>query len=437
MNEKAGAKHGQVTTSEPTYADVFKNKDFVKLLSGQFFSNFGDAIYRIAIMYYVYWLSGNDERLMTAVLAAQIVPWIIIGPFAGVLADRISRKYIMVAADLVRGVSILFLPFFNRIYPIVIISFILGIASSSFAAPRSAAIPEMVGMKLYVKAISISQLVFQTLAVLGPLVAAPIYGLLHSHTFWITSVCFFLSSLILSFTAIPDATRGEEEKLTTKIVANDLKEGLSYLFSNSSLRILILLFTFLIIGGNFAGPLLLPWLFKIRYLGNEALRSAAELEYGILGAIIAFGAIVGNLIFGNFEKFIGRSRAIIMGSLATGGYYIIFLFKPFFYLIAIIGFIMGTLNGMLNLSVNAIVAEIVPNSIRGRVYSAINAYLQMFSALCFSLSGVTASLVGIALTMALAGLLILISTVILSFKTNFFQFTNIMTLNTEQSVSTK
>ena len=42
------------TEKEPTYLDVFKNRNFMKLLSGQFFSNFGDAIFRIAIQLYVY-----------------------------------------------------------------------------------------------------------------------------------------------------------------------------------------------------------------------------------------------------------------------------------------------------------------------------------------------------------------------------------------------
>ena len=113
---------------EPTYGDVFKNIDFVKLLTGQFFSNFGDAIFRISIQFYVYYLTGSATA-MTLILAAQTVPWVIIGPIAGVFADRISRKAIMIGADIIRGVSILMLPFLpyifstnNIIYGIAIIA---------------------------------------------------------------------------------------------------------------------------------------------------------------------------------------------------------------------------------------------------------------------------------------------------------------------------
>ncbi|MEE9411120.1 MAG: MFS transporter, partial [Candidatus Heimdallarchaeota archaeon] len=195
---------------EPTYLDVFKNKEFMKLLSGQFFSNFGDAIFRIAIQLYVYEMTLSITA-MTLILAAQTIPWIVIGPIAGVFADRISRKALMVSADIIRGVSIVILPFLSNIYGIAAIAFLLGAASATFVAPRSAAIPEITGLRLYVKAISLSQLVFQTLAVLGPLFAAPIYIFLGPSTFWITSGCYFVSAIIVYFTIIPSADRDKDE----------------------------------------------------------------------------------------------------------------------------------------------------------------------------------------------------------------------------------
>ena len=83
------------SVKESSYIDVFKNRNFLRILAGQTFSNFGDAIFRISIVLYVYALTGSATR-MTLVLAAQTLPWILIGPISGVLADRISRKTIMV-----------------------------------------------------------------------------------------------------------------------------------------------------------------------------------------------------------------------------------------------------------------------------------------------------------------------------------------------------
>jgi len=91
-----------VEGSEPSYRDVFKNKDFMRLLFGQFFSNFGDAIFRIAIIMYVYSITGSKTQ-MTLVLAAQTIPWVIIAPIAGVFADRVNRKTMMISSDILRG----------------------------------------------------------------------------------------------------------------------------------------------------------------------------------------------------------------------------------------------------------------------------------------------------------------------------------------------
>lgn len=454
--------------TDPTYLDVFKNKHFMRLLTGQFFSNFGDAIFRISIQFFVYHLTGSATA-MTLVLAAQTIPWIIIGPIAGVFADRVSRKAIMIGADIIRGITILVLPFLayisstnGIIIGIVIITFILGAASATFVAPRSAAIPEITGLRLYVKAISLSQLVFQTLAVLGPIFAAPIYVLLGEQTFWITSGCFFASAIVIYFTQIPSANRNKGEKIGIKVVFKDLKNGFSFLVKHPTVRLLIFLFTFLIIGTAFAGPLLLPYLFEVKhnavaiqyfnipstvfrvsdptylavhYFGVstsvfssyqpsflEVLRNLSDRQYGYLGASSALGSIMGNLIFGRFEKKIGRPRALLLGSIAIAGYYFVFLFKPGFIVLLLAGLIMGFFNGMFSLSINALFAENVPNEIRGRAYSATNAYIQVLSVSCLALSGLTADSIGLVITITGAGIFLLITTIIMTAFTKAYRF---------------
>ena len=472
LEEGISAEPTDETTSspevEPTYLDVFKNKDFMKLLTGQFFSNFGDAIFRISIMFFVYRMTGSATA-MTLVLAAQTIPWIIVGPIAGVFADRVSRKAIMIGADIVRGVSILMLPLLpyvfstnTIIYGVVVISFILGAASATFVAPRSAAIPEITGMRLYVKAISLSQLVFQTLAVLGPIFAAPIYVLLGEQTFWITSGCFFVSAVIIYFTTIPSAIREKKEKISFKLVFNDLKDGFAFLIKHPTVRLLIFLFTFLIIGTAFAGPLLLPYLYEIKhnavaiqyfnvpstvfrganpaYLAThyfgvsqavfqdyqisfmEVLRNLSDKQYGFLGASTALGAIVGNLLFGKFEKKIGRPRAILLGSIAIAGYYFVFFFNPGFIVLLFAGLTMGFFNGMFSLAINALFAENVPNEIRGRAYSATNAYIQVLSVACLALSGLTADSIGLVITITGSGIFLLVTTFIIAALTKVYIF---------------
>ena len=142
--------------------------------------------------------------------------------------------------------------------------------------------------------------------------------------------------------------------------------------------------------------------------------------------------MAGNLIFGKFEKKIGRSRAIIMGAFSLVIYYFIFQFTTSIYVIGALGLIMGTLNGMMSLSINAYFAEEVPNEIRGRAYSATNAYLQIFSFTCLSLSGLTADAIGITNTIMSASIVIFMGVLFLTLRTKMFKFSEptIQTIHT-------
>jgi len=401
----------------PSFSEVLKNRDFVKILVGQFFSNTGDAVLRVAILLYVYSFTGSLS-ITTIILSAQIIPWVVVGPIAGVFADRISRKGIMVSADITRAIAVFFIPFTTNIYLLTLISFVLGIAAASFTAPRSAAIPEITGMRLFVKGISLSQLVFQTLSVIGPLVGAFVFAAFGPDTFWISSVGYGFSALVISLTRIPNAKRASND-MTVAVIFEDLKEGIDFLFSHPVTQMILVLFAFLIFATAYASPLIYPYIYNIIHGGVKSMEQLSQQQYGIIGAVTAAGSILGNLVFGKFEKQIGRAVALFFGGLFMGFYFIFFLIQPDLQLLEIATFIFGFFNGMMSLSINAIFAEAVPNKIRGRAYSATNAYLQIFTALCTALSGITADSFGIIQTIAGVGLLVTVAVLVFSIKTKY------------------
>jgi MFS family permease len=409
---------------EVSFRQVLRNKDFTKLLAGQFFSNFGDNMFRVVILLHVYSLTG-DLSLTTLVLGAQIAPWIIFGPIAGVLADRFSRKLIMVVADIIRTIGFLIFPFLTEVYQILIVAFIIGIAAASFTAPRSAAIPEITGVKLYVKAITLSQLLMQTMAIVGPLAGALIYVALGRMTFWFGSFCFLASGFIIYFTLIPSADRGDNDQLTISTMLKDLKEGISYLLTEPVILKLNILFGIIIIGGTFASTLVYPYLFDVLYDSIESQEDIAQSQFGAIGALTALGSILGNLAFGKFERGIGRPTALFTGSTGMGIFYLIFIFTPSFQIIALVAIAFGFCNGMSSLAINAIFAETVPNEIRGRAYSATIAYMQVCGVLSISLSGYFAEFFGIVQTIVGAGLFITLSVLIYTMKTGYFKYINI------------
>ncbi len=409
-----------IEDAKVSFSDVFQNKDFVKLLSGQFFSNFGDGVLRISLFLYVF--SFTDSIfLTTVVISIQIVPWIIVGPVVGVFADRISRKAIMLFSDFLRAISIFLIIFTENIYGLMIISFLVGVASSSFASPRSAAIPEITGKKLYVKAISLSQLLFQTMAVIGPIVGAYIYILMDKYSFIFTSSLYIFSAIFIFLAKIPSATNDIENQKKNS-VGSDLKQGISYLLKEPIINKLILLFGITIVGGAFAATLVYPFIYENIHGGELANEAQAQKQYGLIGAITAIGSIVGNLTFGKFENQIGRRLAIILGSLAVGGYLIAFYFINTISILYSIALGFGFLNGLSNLAINAVFAETVPNEIRGRAYSATISYMMTFNAIATFTSGYLAEQFSIVSALVGCGLVIVVLMIILLLSTKFLAF---------------
>ncbi len=84
------------------YADVARSPSYFPLWISQLVSNFGDTLHYIALVVLVYELTGSGIAVATLAVA-EIVPVLLLGPVAGVIIDRLSRKSILIGADLVRG----------------------------------------------------------------------------------------------------------------------------------------------------------------------------------------------------------------------------------------------------------------------------------------------------------------------------------------------
>ncbi|GAC1392047.1 MAG: hypothetical protein NVS4B11_07820 [Ktedonobacteraceae bacterium] len=84
------------------YVTILHNKRYFPLWLGQLVSSLGDTLNYIALVIYVYQLTGSGFDLAKLSLF-QIIPILLISPIAGVIIDRFSRKRVLIAADLIRA----------------------------------------------------------------------------------------------------------------------------------------------------------------------------------------------------------------------------------------------------------------------------------------------------------------------------------------------
>ena len=118
-----------------------RNRDFRQLWLGQVVSQLGDWFNTIAVYTLVLELTGS-RRAVGLVLVARFVPTIVLGPLAGVVADRVSRRTIMITSDVLRAVVVLGFLFVRRpehvwmVYALTLAQLALSPSSSRPSRPR-------------------------------------------------------------------------------------------------------------------------------------------------------------------------------------------------------------------------------------------------------------------------------------------------------------
>jgi MFS family permease len=103
---------------------VLRNRNIALLLSGRLVSSLGDWLYYIALSVAIYKYSGGASFYVGVFWVVRLVPTLVLGPFAGALADRMGYRRAMIAADLGRMVLVTLLALLLRrsdwaiIYPL-------------------------------------------------------------------------------------------------------------------------------------------------------------------------------------------------------------------------------------------------------------------------------------------------------------------------------
>ena len=270
------------------------NKNFRRFFSAQAISSLGDWTGVIAIAVFAQRLGGTTG--VGAVMTARVLPGFLVGPVAGVIADRWNRKKTMVVADVSRAAIVFTLPFFPSLLYLLLASVVLESLTLIWGPAKDASLPNFVPMEHLTHANSLSLLaiyapwplasiVFAALATFGGFLGAHVpvmSGLQHSQealALWVDSVTFCFSAFMISRLTITSSTR--RGRLDFMQAKHDLFEGLRFVRDDKKVR---------------------PWLLGI------------ALTFTAAGAVFSLGVEFVNKVLGGGE----RGFAFLIGFLATG-----------------------------------------------------------------------------------------------------------------------
>jgi hypothetical protein len=134
-------------TSESNAAGwrLLGTRDFGCLWAGQVISQIGDGLNKVALLWFVYELTGSALK-MTAIGLLQTIPPLVFGPLIGVYLYQLPKKTVMIVVDLLRTLMVLLIPLFytfdmltlERLYVLV---FLISIVSTIFGPALASAVP--------------------------------------------------------------------------------------------------------------------------------------------------------------------------------------------------------------------------------------------------------------------------------------------------------
>lgn len=308
------------------------NRNFRLLWLAQVVSELGDWLYSVAIYSLLLDLTGTAKSVALAVVL-QVLPQFFIGPMAGVLNDRISRKKVMIAADLVRAAIVLCMVGVQRVemVPLLYLLLFLETVMWAFFEPgRTALIPALTGSEADTAAAnSLSSTTWSFNLAMGAAaggVVAVVLG--RNAVFGMNAASFLLSALLLRRMDVTEThvEAGRPFRVRDLFDFTPFLDGVRYVRRNPRLLATLLVK----MGQGFLGA---HWVI-LPILGERVFPVSPELlgpqRAGMLGMSLLFGArgvgaLIGPLV-GGYWAGDNRRRlryGIVMGFLAIAAGYLL------------------------------------------------------------------------------------------------------------------
>ena len=300
---------------------VLRVTTFRNIWFAQLAAQLADKFLLFSLMILAYEVSGGSTPVAITLLT-YTVPAVLFAPPAGVIADRLDRKQIMMWCNFGRAAAVALIPIAALIpqlrgdfVHLLVITFIFSAVGQLFGPAEAATIPTILPRSALITANSMALLTMVLTLVVG-VALAPIVSRIDLYApYWVAAVLLVVGGVFIFASDIPPLERTTEPPVAASrnrfhIMLVDLKEGLDALRASRGLM--------LAFGQVSIAVLVLFMLFALApaYVSN-VIGIAPQDSYVIIGPA-TLGAILAAILLGQFVRNIDRSRLLI-GSLIANG----------------------------------------------------------------------------------------------------------------------
>lgn len=378
----------------------FRHRDFGLFWAGIFLVNIAVQIEAVTIGWQIYGIGrqtmsiGESAFLVGMVGLAQFVPLFLLTLWAGSLADRHSRRGIVILALLVEALCVIGLVFVAleptpNVTHIFAIAAVFGAARAFLSPASSATVPMLVPKSEMPQAISLKSLAWQAAVIIGPWIGGLLCAISTATSYGVTAALYLAGLFIILFmrtNTTPERQPGSQ--------IEQIKEGLAYTWQNKIIFGAISLDLFAVLLGG-ATALLPAFASDILQVGPEG--------FGILRSGPAIGAVIMALALARWPL---KRKAGIRMFLAVGAFglaTIVFALSRSMWLSVAALAALGAAD-MISVYVRQTLVQIVtPDHMRGRVSSVSGLFISGSNELGEFESGVVSRFIGPVMAAVVGG----------------------------------
>lgn len=367
-------------------------------LTGQTISTFGSFLVQYAILWHLTLTTKSGGVLALAAIFG-FLPQAIVSVFAGVWADRVNRKLMIMIADSMialttLGLALLMLSGVEELWLIFAVMAARSIGAGFQMPAISAMIPQIVPQDQLMRINGINSSIQSTLSLLAPVAAAGVYA-----SFSLTAILFVdvvtavIGVLLLATIAVPTLQRVSQDGKPSYF--GDLKDGVKYIFSNHLVRWVMVIFglVFLLI----VAPANLSPLMVVRTFGAEVwMLTVLELAFGI-------GMVLGGALMATMGAKADRIKMIIGSSILFGVLALGLGFTTNLILYYVLFFIVGLAVPAFSTSAMTLLQETVEPERQGRVFGFVGIVMSVAMPLGMAVLGPLADVVSVELLLIVTG----------------------------------
>jgi DHA3 family macrolide efflux protein-like MFS transporter len=388
----------QVPTSTESESMPGWKKKVAVFLVGQTITTFGSLLVQYALLWHLT-LTTKSGVVLALAAVFGFLPQAVVSIFAGVWADRVNRKLMIIVSDSTIALATLVLAFFmlsgvDDLWLIFLVMAVRSVGAGIQMPAISALIPQIVPTDKLMRVNGINSSVQSSLLILGPVAAAGIYSTMSlAAILFVDVVTAVIGLSLLATIAVPTLSRAASNDKPSYF--KDLKEGLNYIFSHDLVRWVMVIYSIvflLIVAPSNLSPLML-----VRSFGSDVwLLTILELAFGV--GMVAGGALMA--IFASKVDRLGMmvGTSILFGVLATvmGFTTNLILFYTLFFLI-------GLAVPAFSTSSMTLLQETVEPERQGRVFGFVGIVMAVAMPVGMAVLGPLADIVSVEILLIITG----------------------------------